>query len=556
MLSDKTNNLLGLKKDKLEKQVKNLMKKKYNIRAPYQITIDDETCTGCGLCTTCDFKSLYMHVEPIIDPLECKNRYRILSKEIVSALFPDEKRQFVKWVRHNDKLCVGCNWCIYICPTNSIKVKSAERVTNHSYWNVNASDNIRRQANTAAKLLVAMGAEGGDREKDKFLPRIIDYLRFDAAQVTNPAIDPLREPMEIKTFLGGKNISEFETKPKQIELETPFMFAHMSYGALSKNALLSLAKAAEKIGIMMGSGEGGLPEFLYPYKDNIIVQVASGRFGVDAEYLNMGRAVSIKIGQGAKPGIGGHLPSKKVNESIAKTRGIPVGTTALSPAPHHDIYSIEDLKQLIFAIKEVTNYKPVEVKVAATHNVGFIACGIARAGADIICIDGYRAGTGAAPQGLRDHTGMDIEVAISVADLALRSEFDGNFTLRDHVSLVASGGVRSSADALKLIMLGADAVSIGTAALHCFGCTTCGACYTNKCNYGICTQKDYLNDRLDVDTNAERIINLITGWSLEIKEFLGSMGISSIESARGNREKLRGLGLDAEIRQLLGVKAL
>ena len=155
------------------------------------------------------------------------------------------------------------------------------------------------------------------------------------------------------------------------------------------------------------TGEGGLHEDFYCYGEDTIVQVASGRFGVYEDYLNAGAAIEIKMGQGAKPGIGGHLPSAKIIGDVSRTRMIPEGSDAISPAPHHDIYSIEDLRQLVFSLKEATEYKkPVIVKVAAVHNIAAIASGIARSGADIIAVDGFRGGTGAAPTRIRDNVGI------------------------------------------------------------------------------------------------------------------------------------------------------
>ncbi|MDO8427108.1 MAG: FMN-binding glutamate synthase family protein, partial [Deltaproteobacteria bacterium] len=318
---------------------------------------------------------------------------------------------------------------------------------------------------------------------------------------------------------------------------------------ISLNAQKVLAIAAKECGILMNTGEGGLHEDLLPYRDSIIVQVASGRFGVNPDYLNAGVAVEIKIGQGAKPGIGGHLPGEKIPLEVAKARMIPVGTDALSPAPQHDIYSIEDLRQLIYAIKEATNYKPVSVKIAAVHNVAAIASGIVRAGADIVYLDGFRGGTGAAPSIIRDHLGIPIEYAIAAVDDRLRQE-----GIRNEASIVAAGGIRSSADAAKAIALGADAVAIATAALITMGCTTCGKCYTGNCSWGITTQRPELTARLDPEVYAERLINLIHAWDHELKEILGALGINAIESLRGNRERLRGVGLDSQTLDILGVK--
>jgi glutamate synthase domain-containing protein 2 len=299
----------------------------------------------------------------------------------------------------------------------------------------------------------------------------------------------------------------------------------------------------------MNTGEGGLHEELYPYADNVIVQCASGRFGVHSEYLNRGVAVEIKVGQGAKPGIGGHLPGEKIGREVSGTRMIPVGTDALSPAPHHDIYSIEDLRQLIYALKEATGYKPVSVKIAAVHNVAAIASGIARAGADIIYLDGFRGGTGASPAVIRDHVGIPVEIALAVVDQQLRRE-----GIRNWVSIIAAGGIRSSADVAKAIALGADAVGVGTAALIALGCRLCQKCYTGNCSWGITTQRPELTGRLDPDWGAERLVNLINAWSLELKEVLGALGVNAVESLRGNRERLRALGLDEMTTEILDVK--
>ena len=328
------------------------------------------------------------------------------------------------------------------------------------------------------------------------------------------------------------------------------MFSAMSYGSISLNAQKSLAMAAVKYGTYWNTGEGGLHEDLRPYAGRVIVQVASGRFGVDMRYLESAAAIEIKIGQGAKPGIGGHLPGEKVDEEVSKTRRIPVGSDAISPAPHHDIYSIEDLKQLVYALKEATRYKkPVGVKIAAVHNVAPIASGIVRAGADFVVIDGIRGGTGAAPSVIRDNVGIPIELAIGVVDQRLREE-----GIRNQASLIAAGGFRSSGDVIKAIALGADAVYIGSSALISIGCHLCQKCYTGKCNWGIATQDPYLKKRLNPEIGARRAHNLLRAWSLEIKEMLGGMGINAVESLRGNRGQLRGVDLSPMELELLGIK--
>jgi len=228
---------------------------------------------------------------------------------------------------------------------------------------------------------------------------------------------------------------------------------------------------------------------------------------------------------------------------------IPEGTDALSPAPHHDIYSIEDLRQLIYALKEATGYKPVSVKIACVHNVAAIASGVVRAGADIIYLDGFRGGTGASPTIIRDHVGIPLEIGIATVDQRLRDE-----GIRNRASIVAAGGIRSSADVAKAIALGADACAIGTAALVALGCHVCQKCHTGSCSWGICTQRPELTRRLDPEWGASQVVNLVNAWTHELAEVLGALGVNAIESLRGSRERLRGLGLDKMTLDILGLK--
>lgn len=448
--------------------------------------------------------------------------------------------------------CVDCQRCVCICPTGALKiVDNPNKFRNNSNWSQQIMTEVYKQAETGGVLLSAMG-------NPKDYPVYWDKILLNASQVTNPPIDPLREPMETKVFLGKKpkNVSfnedgsvKTETTPT-LELSTPIMFSAMSYGSISRNAHESLARAATELGIFYNTGEGGLHKDFYQYGPNTIVQVASGRFGVFKDYLETGAAIEIKMGQGAKPGIGGHLPGAKILEDVSRTRMIPMGTDAISPAPHHDIYSIEDLRQLVLSLKEATEYKkPVIVKIAAVHNVAAIASGIARSGADIIAIDGYRGGTGAAPTRIRDNVGIPIELALASVDQRLRDE-----GIRNEVSVVVAGSIRSSSDVVKAIALGADACYIGTAALLALGCHLCRSCQTGKCNWGIATQRPDLVKRLNPNIGYQRLVNLVHAWDHEIKEMMGGMGINSVEALRGNRLMLRGIGLNEKELEILGIQ--
>ncbi|MFH1650494.1 MAG: glutamate synthase-related protein [Chloroflexota bacterium] len=450
--------------------------------------------------------------------------------------------------------CVGCQRCVSFCPTRALTVRRNQSEYRQNYnWTPEVIDDITKQAETGGMLLTGMGNDKGQRI-------YWDHLMLNASQVTNPSIDPLREPMELVTYLGRKpdrvelrddGALALKTKmTPQVKLEVPVMFAAMSYGAISLNIHQSLARAATEAGTLWNTGEGGLHPSLYKYGKNTIVQVASGRFGVHAGYLEVARVVEIKIGQGAKPGIGGHLPGEKVSAEVSRTRMIPQGTDALSPAPQHDIYSIEDLSQLIYALKEATNYtKPISVKIAAVHNAAAIASGMVRAGADIIVLDGLRGATGAAPKVIRDNVGIPIELALASVDTRLRQE-----GIRNLASLVVSGGIRTSGDVAKAIALGADAVNIATAALVAMGCHVCQQCHTGKCAWGICTTDLELTKRVNPDIGARRLTNLLRGWSLELKDMLGGMGVNALESLRGNRLHLRGIGLTDRELDILGVR--
>ena len=451
----------------------------------------------------------------------------------------------------DESKCVNCQRCVSLCPTRALKiVKSGCTLRENANWSTQTVKEIYKQANSGGVLLSSMG-------NPEPFPVYWDKILLNASQVTNPSIDPLREPMETRVYLGKKPPKVQRTKdgkldcklPPQLELSMPVMFSAMSYGSISYNAHKSLAMAATELGILYNTGEGGLHEDFYCYGKNTVVQVASGRFGVHADYLEAGAAIEIKIGQGAKPGIGGHLPGAKIVGDISRTRMIPEGSDAISPAPHHDIYSIEDLRQLVFSLKEAAEYKkPVIVKVAAVHNIAAIASGIARSGADIIAIDGFRGGTGAAPTRIRDHVGIPIELALAAVDQRLREE-----GIRNHVSLVVGGSIRSAADVVKAIALGADACYVATAALLALGCHLCRTCQSGKCSWGIATQRPELVKRLDPAMGSKRLINLMTAWKHEIKEFMGGMGIKSIEALRGNRMMLRGIGLTEKELEILGI---
>ncbi len=490
-------------------------------RSTYRPVFDLDLCDGCGQCAVeCTFNEIKMVPHG--------------NKTIPVA---------------NRLACGACHRCDIMCPRQAIRIVEDPLVTRpHGVWSSSHIQRAHLQAASGSVALTGFGAETA-------LPIFWDKILFNACQVTNPSIDPQREPMETITYLGrkaerlGDVVEPQEMLRRLIPVNIPIVFAPMSYGSINLNLQKAMARVAKELNLLWYTGEGGLHKDLYPYADWAILQVASGRFGVSPEYLKLGRGYQIKIGQGAKPGIGGHLPGEKVLEGISETRMIPLHSDAISPAPQHDIYSIEDLRLLIYAIKEANNYKPVCVKIAAVHNIAAIASGIVRAGADMVYLDGYRGGTGAAPNIVRDNVGIPIELALAVVDQRLREE-----KIRSQASIIVAGGIRNSADVMKAIALGADAVAIGTPVLIACGCHGCQRCSSGKCPWGLTTNEPQLSGRLDVDWAAERISNLIKAWHHEMQEIMGLNGIYDLGSFRGNRLILRGVDLDEKELSILGIK--
>ena len=376
--------------------------------------------------------------------------------------------------------------------------------------------------------------------------RILDRLAFSA-------IDPQKSNDEFKEIHNDSSlIKNIDTTTKlaygRISLSAPLYLGDMSFGALSGIPNIALARASDATGVINGTGEGGLHPDVATCK-NITVQWASGRFGVDIDVLKTGQGIVIKIGQGAKPGIGGHLPGSKVTGPISRARRIPIGKDAVSPAPHHDIYSIEDLGQRIWALKEATG-KPVFVKIGCTNYVSYIASGVASMGADGIIIDGSGAGTGAAPSVIRDNVGLPIDLVVSCVDRILTKQ-----NLRNGFSVIAAGGVSNAEDTAKLLALGADCVSTGTATLVGLGCLM-----VHKCHIGFCpallTNKlvDDPTKVLSLDKSVEWTSKMIFGWIEEFKWILRELNLNSVSELVGRRDLLRGYNMHEETADILGVE--
>ncbi|WP_233248473.1 glutamate synthase-related protein [Desulfonatronum sp. SC1] len=324
----------------------------------------------------------------------------------------------------------------------------------------------------------------------------------------------------------------------------PLVIPAMSFGSQGENSFRSYAEAARILNIVCMNGEGGeIPDMLGKYRHNRGQQIASGRFGVHMAFLNSVDFLEIKIGQGAKPGEGGHLPGQKVTAMVAQARHCKPGIALISPSNHHDIYSIEDLAQIITELKTANPMARVSVKIPVTSGVGTIAVGVAKAGADIVTVSGFDGGTGAAREHSKKYVGLPAEIGVSQAHRALVES-----GLRDGVELWADGGLRSGADALKVIFLGADRVGMGTAALMGVGCISCQRCHLDTCPRGISTQLRTKADAekrgvkgftpLQAAAETGNLVRLFTCIGEEIRAILADLGVSRVRDVVGRTDFL------------------
>ncbi|WP_306128743.1 glutamate synthase large subunit [Roseovarius sp. MMSF_3350] len=359
------------------------------------------------------------------------------------------------------------------------------------------------------------------------------WKRYSQAMQANPPIH-LRDLMAIKPMGEAVPLEEVESVTA---IRKRFVTPGMSLGALSPEAHKTLNVAMNRIGARSDSGEGGedpahfVPE---PNGDNPsakIKQVASGRFGVTAEYLNQCEELEIKIAQGAKPGEGGQLPGMKVTKLIARLRHSTEGVTLISPPPHHDIYSIEDLAQLIYDLKQINPNVKVCVKLVSQSGVGTIAAGVAKAKADVILISGHNGGTGASPATSIKYAGLPWEMGLTEAHQVLSMN-----NLRDRITLRTDGGLRTGRDIVMAAMMGAEEYGIGTAALIAMGCIMVRQCQSNTCPVGVCTQDESLREKFT--GNADKVVNLITFYAQEVREVLASIGARSLDDVIGRADLL------------------
>ena len=367
------------------------------------------------------------------------------------------------------------------------------------------------------------------------------YLQFSRGVGDLPPIY-LRDLLQFNFPNEGVPVDQVEAST---EIRKRFVTPGMSLGALSPEAHETLAIAMNRIGAKAVSGEGGEDKVRYqPYANgdnanSVIKQIASGRFGVTAEYLNACDEIEIKVAQGAKPGEGGQLPGFKVTEFIAKLRHSTPGVTLISPPPHHDIYSIEDLAQLIYDLKQINPRARVCVKLVSSAGIGTVAAGVAKAHADVILVSGHVGGTGASPQTSIKYAGTPWEMGLSEVNQVLT--LNG---LRGRIKLRADGGLKTGRDIVIAAILGAEEFGIGTLSLVAMGCIMVRQCHSNTCPVGVCTQDEALRAKF-VGT-PEKVINLMTFIAEEVRDILARLGVRSLDEVIGRTELLRQVSRGAE----------
>ena len=320
----------------------------------------------------------------------------------------------------------------------------------------------------------------------------------------------------------------------KVRIELPFYGGGMSYGSISITTMLSRMKAVKALGTFCCTGEGGYPDELKPYDDHVITQVATGLFGVREETIQRVRIVEFKYAQGAKPGLGGHLLGDKVTPGVARMREAVVGYPLFSPFPFHSVYSVEDHKKHVDWIKAINPKAVVSVKVSTPTDVDMVAVGSYYAGAHIIHLDGSYGGTGAAPDIAKKNIAMPIEYAVPRVHRFLMDE-----GVRDKITVVASGGIRTPHDVAKIIALGADAVVTGTADLVALECVRCHNCESGRgCARGIATTDPELMELIDLDWGTQRIVNMFMAWRRELIRILKKLGMKSIRELVGRTDCL------------------
>jgi glutamate synthase domain-containing protein 2/ferredoxin len=440
-----------------------------------------------------------------------------------------------------DHRCIGpaCvetgNSCISQCPQKALKMRLNPNVESlgDPRWSSDMILSTWYQAETGhtppPHLEYRHGASGGGFDRIRF--------RFEVPELAESMVAPKEKAVsktavsEIDTSL---DLNKRDDGRPQVHIDIPVYGGGMSFGSVSIYTILAKARAAAAWNTFSCTGEGGYPDRLKPYDDHMITQVATGLFGVREETIQRVRIVEFKYAQGAKPGLGGHLLGDKNTPAVARMRGAIPGTALFSPFPFHSVYSVEDHKKHLDWIKEMNSRCLVSVKVSTPTDVDMVAVGSYYAGAHIIHLDGSYGGTGAAPDIAKKNIAMPIEYAIPKVHKFLSAE-----GIREKVTLIASGGIRTSYDAMKAIALGADGVVIGTAEMIALGCVRCACCESGRgCPRGIASTDTELMELMNLDWATQRLINLQNAWHEQMLDVLQRLGMTSIRELRGRSDVL------------------
>jgi glutamate synthase domain-containing protein 2/ferredoxin len=444
-------------------------------------------------------------------------------------------------LRPKDHLCIGpecansSESCVAQCPQKALSVRRnpAADCMGDPRWPGDLIISTWHQAATGhaapPHLESRTGLSGGGFDKMRFKFEVRGFEESTPASAS-PAANPV-DPADIDMSLDLNRRGD--SRP-QVHLDIPVYGGGMSFGSVSIHAILAKARAAAAWNSFTCTGEGGYHDRLRPYDNHVITQVATGLFGVRDETIQRVRIVEFKYAQGAKPGLGGHLLGDKNTPPVARMREAVAGNALFSPFPFHSVYSVEDHKKHLDWIKEVNPDCLVSVKVSTPTDVDMVAVGSYYAGAHIIHLDGSYGGTGAAPDIAKKNIAMPIEFAIPKVHKFLVAE-----GIRDQITLIASGGIRTAYDALKAIALGADGVVVGTVEMVALGCVRCACCESGRgCPRGIATTDPELMTQMSLEWSTQRLINLNNAWQEQMRAVLSRLGMKSIGELRGRSDVL------------------
>ncbi|PKN30257.1 MAG: FMN-binding glutamate synthase family protein [Deltaproteobacteria bacterium HGW-Deltaproteobacteria-21] len=467
------------------------------------------------------------------------------------------RNPIAKYRIHRSNACTACGKCVEVCPYGVHEIRRGKVLTRNSYRCVGPDCPAPCHRNCPVQALVlkpnpTFQTMGDSRwtpdllasawymaEYGKTPPGGLEHRiggsggGFDKLRIIMP---PRRDdlPHREEDVDVGVELNRRQDHAHQVRIQVPFYGGGMSYGSVSITTMLSRIKAAALLGTFCCTGEGGYPDELKPYNDHVITQVATGLFGVREETIQRVRIVEFKYAQGAKPGLGGHLLGDKVTPGVARMREAVVGYPLFSPFPFHSVYSVEDHKKHVDWIKSINPRALVSVKVSTPTDVDMVAVGSYYAGAHIIHLDGSYGGTGAAPDIAKKNIAMPIEYAVPKVHRFLQQE-----GVRDKITVIASGGLRTPHDVAKIIALGADGVCTGTADLVALECIRCHNCESGRgCARGIATTDPELSNLIDLEWGTQRIVNLFLGWRAELVRILKRLGMKSIQELVGRRDCL------------------